>query len=79
VISGPLLSSAYTWDPADSLKVCFDTVSVEDMWRLWEGIDAAYQLSVPYLVRTARLTPVESADAGIADTRTLVFAGRVPE
>lgn len=78
VISGPLLSSAYTWDPSDSLKVCFDTVSVEDMWRLWEGIDAAYQLSLPYLVRTALLTPVERVDAGIADTRTLVFAGGVP-
>jgi hypothetical protein len=78
VVSGPLLSPAYSWDPADTLKVCFDTVSVEDMWRLWEGIDAAYQLSVPYLVRTALLTAVESVDAGIADTRTLVFAGGVP-
>jgi hypothetical protein len=78
VISGPLLSSAFTWDAADSLKVCFDTVSVEDMWRLWDGIDASYQLSVPYLVRTALLTPLESMDARMADTRTLVFAGGVP-
>ena len=48
------------------------------MWRLWDGIDAAYQLSVPYLVRPARLSPVEAIDAPMADTRTLVFAGGVP-
>ena len=75
VMSGPLLSTAYDWEPGDALKVTIDAVSIEDLWRLWDGIDAAYQLSVPYLVRTARLTPVENVDPPMADTRTLVFAG----
>jgi hypothetical protein len=74
VLTGPLLSADYLWDPSDLLKVTLDTVAVDDMWRLWEGIDTAYQLSVPYLVRTALLSPVERIDAPLADTRTLVFA-----
>jgi hypothetical protein len=78
VIAGPLLSTAYTWESDDALKVTLDSVSVEDMWRLWDGIDAAYQLSVPYLVRTVRLTPVENAGGPMADTRTLVYAAGVP-
>lgn len=75
VVSGALLSNDYAWEPHDALKVAIDTVSVDDMWRLWDGIDASYQLSVPYLVRTVRLTPIETADAPMTDTRTLIFAG----
>jgi hypothetical protein len=78
VIAGPLLSTAYTWEPDDALKVTINSVSVEDMWRLWEGIDAAYQLSVPYLVRTIRLAPSETVTAPMVDTRTLVHAVGIP-
>jgi hypothetical protein len=78
VIAGPLLSTTYTWEPDDALKLTINSVSVDDMWRLWEGIDAAYQLSVPYLVRTIRLAPIETTTAPIADTRTLVHAVGVP-
>jgi hypothetical protein len=78
VISGPLLSAAYVWETDDALKLAIDSVSVEDMWRLWDGIDAAYQLSVPYLARTVRLAPTEMVDAPMADTRTLVYAAGVP-
>jgi hypothetical protein len=78
VIAGPLLSTAYTWESDDALKVTIDSVSVEDMWRLWDGIDAAYQLSVPYLIRTVRLAPIETVTAPMADTRTLVHAAGVP-
>jgi hypothetical protein len=78
VISGSSLSSTYTWEADDALKVSLDTLSTEDLWRLWDGIDAAYQLSVPYLVRTARLAPVEATEAPMTDTRTLVFAGGTP-
>jgi hypothetical protein len=79
IISGPLLSSTFTWESDDALKVSVDSVSVEDMWRLWDGIDAAYQLSVPYLVRTARLAPVQTLEGRMVDTRSLVFADGVPQ
>ena len=75
VISGPLLSADYAWEPHDALKLSIDSVSVDDMWRLWDGIDASYQLSVPYLARTVRLPPTETTDAPMTDTRTLIFAG----
>jgi len=79
VISGPLLSTAYSWEPDDALNMTIDSVSVEDMWRLWDGIDAAYQLSIPYLVRTVRLASNDSVDAPMANTRTLVYAGSIPK
>ena len=79
VISGPLLSPAYTWEPRAALKVAIDLITTHDLLRLWDSIDAAYQLSVPYLVRTVTLPATETVEAPMIDTRTLVFVSEVPE
>lgn len=78
LISGPLLDPAYPWEPADALRVSINHLTTEDMLRLWDSLEPPYQLSVPYVVRTARLAARERPDPAIADSRTLVFTPQVP-
>jgi hypothetical protein len=59
LITGPLLDPAYPWEPEDSLRVAINHLSTEDMLRLWDSLEPPYQLSVPYVVRTARLAARE--------------------
>ena len=78
LIAGPLLDPGYPWEAEDSLRVSINHLSTEDMLRLWDSLEPPYQLSVPYVVRTARLAARERPDATIADSRTLVFTPAVP-
>ena len=78
LVSGPLLDPTYPWEPEDSLRVAINHLSTEDMLRLWDSLEPPYQLSVPYVVRTARLAARERPDPAIADSRTLVFTPQVP-
>jgi hypothetical protein len=76
LLTGDLLAPGYPWEPSDALRVSIAQLSTEDMLRLWDSLEPPYQLSVPYLVRTARLAARERVEPVIADTRTLAV---VPE
>jgi hypothetical protein len=79
VIAGTLLHPNYTWEAEDALRVSLSTLSTEDMLRLWDSLVPSYQLSVPYVVRTARLAVRERTEPALADTRTLgLLQGSVP-
>lgn len=79
ILSGPLLDPAYPWQPEDALRVYLDSVSHEDMMRLWDLLDPKYRLSVPYVVRTAKLSPAAvSASAPPVLSRTNVYSPRLP-
>ena len=78
VVTGPLLDPRYQWEPEDGLRVALNHLSTEDMLRLWDSLEPPYQLSVPYVVRTARLAARERSDPAITDSRTLVFTPQVP-
>lgn len=56
ILSGDALDTTYHWDEGVGLKVAIDDLSTEDMLRLWDGLAPQYRLSVPYVVRTVRLT-----------------------
>jgi len=72
VLAGPLLSSAYAWEQGVGLQIAVDSMETEDFLRLWDGFEGPPQLSVPYLVRTVRLAPVERSDAPMVEARTLI-------
>ena len=76
IVQGAWLSPAYAWEPEDALRISLAPMNHEDMMRLWDGFDLAYQLSVPYLVRTVRLagTPVQESPV---TSRTLAFGSRL--
>jgi hypothetical protein len=77
VIAGPLLSPSYGWEAGVGLQVSVDALETEDFLRLWDGFEGPPQLSVPYIVRTVRLAPVERVDAPMVDARTLVAVAAV--
>jgi len=79
VVTGDFLDPAYPWEPDTALKVSLETMSNEDMLRLWDSLEPPYQLSIPYLVRTVLLTPVERAEAGLVEARTHVWVPRVEQ
>ena len=76
IVQGSWLSPAYAWETEDALRISLAPMNHEDMMRLWDGFDLAYQLSVPYLVRTVRLsgTPVREAPV---TSRALALGSRV--
>jgi hypothetical protein len=78
VISGPLLSPSYAWEPGLALQCSPEPLENEDFLRLWDGFEGPPLLSMPYLVRTVRLAPVERVDAPMVETRTLVGIPGMP-
>lgn len=66
ITSGPQLDPAYAWDPGDALKIVLDGDAHDDMMRVWKLLTPAYRLSVPYLVRTVKLAPVEQTTATVS-------------
>jgi len=76
IVQGAWLSPSYSWEPEDALRISLAPMHHEDMMRLWDGFDLPYQLSVPYLVRTARLAPRERIEVP-ATNRALAFGSRI--
>jgi len=72
LLSGSLLSPAYPWEREDALRISLAHLSTEDMLRLWDSLEPPYQLSVPYVLRTARLAARDLPEPSIVDSRTLI-------
>lgn len=77
VLRAPQLSSGYTWEDGDEVKVTMDSLSVEDMMRVWDSLEVPYHLSVPYLARTVLAPSYEQAQAPLVSSR-VIDLGRVP-
>lgn len=78
LLSGNLLAPAYPWEPEDALRVSFANLSTEDMLRLWSSLGVPYRLSVPCVVRTARLTARERMESAPANIHDLVMSPMMP-
>ena len=77
ILSGDQLDPGAPWEEGDALKISLESLTNEDMLRLWDSLEPPYQLSVPYLVRTIRLQPEEEAAVGLVDSRTHIWTTRV--
>ncbi len=78
IVSGALLDPAYPWEDGDALKLSIEPLANEDMMRLWDSLEPTYQLSVPYLVRTVRLRPVERPGAILVESQSTIWTPAVP-
>lgn len=74
IVSGPLLDGSYPWDPEDALRVCIDSLSHEDMMRLWDLLEPTYRLSMPYVVRSVKLGAMDERSAPPVLSRTHVLS-----
>lgn len=76
VLSAELLNGPRpgVFHPDESLTLSHTDLSVEDTFRIWETvIDHAYQLSIPYVVRTLEIDS-ERTEAVYAPVQERVFA-----
>ena len=78
LLSGELLDPNYIWEEGAEIKVALESISNEDMLRMWDSLEPAYRLSIPYLVRTVLLRPQSRDEAPLVDTRTNVWTPALP-
>lgn len=56
--------------PDETVEIVFNDLSNEDLFRIWDLLDASYRLSIPYLVRNVRIESDETVSAeGIVERR----------
>lgn len=76
ILSGDLLQNidpTNEWHEGAEIKIQLESISNEDMLRLWDAVEPSYQLSVSYLVRTVLLQPVEYDQASIVKNKTSIW------
>ncbi len=61
-----------TWGESDTVQVIPEEMSNEDLTRLWDSLASGYRLSVPYIIKTVRLSPSEEPTEG-PPVKTLVY------
>ncbi len=68
-----LAQSDPSWTERESVNIAPDTMSTEDLMRIWDVFDANYTSSVPYVARTIRLRLQQAPTDGSA-VMSRVFA-----
>lgn len=61
-----------SWNENDTVQIIPEEMSTEDLTRLWDSFRIGYRLSVPYIIKTVRLSPDEEQTEG-PPVKTLVF------
>ena len=56
------LSPEGNWGYGDTVQLQPTEMPTEDMMRVWDGVQAGYRLSVPYVARVVRIDPEHEPD-----------------
>lgn len=54
ILTEDRLDPAYAWAEGTALRLSLEPLTVEDLMRIWDGLNRTYVLSIPYVVRTVR-------------------------
>ena len=77
ILSGPLLDPLTDWAAHESIQLCLEDLSTEDVMRTFDSLPTDYKLSVPYVAR------VLVVDGGVAhpapDVSTVVTGSKSTE
>ncbi len=68
ILSGPLLDPIAPWETNESIQLCLEDLSTEDLMRTFDSLPLDYKLSIPYV---ARITVID----GNADQTNRVTQG----
>ena len=74
ILSGPLLDPITPWASNESIQMCLEDLSTEDVMRTFDSLPIDYKLSIPYVARIAVIhgqkhdlaPPVSNLAVGIA-------------
>ncbi len=78
VIPTPMFNTRFPSPDAGAIKITMQAMSMEDLLRIWDALEASYRLSVPYLVRTIRLGAVEEPASPVVEDRVDVYVPALP-
>jgi len=53
IFSGPLLDPTTSWSAKESIQICLEDLSTEDLMRTFDSLPLDYKLSVPYVAKIA--------------------------
>ena len=51
ILSGPLLDPIAPWETNESVQLCLENLSTEDVMRTFDSLPVDYKLSIPYVAR----------------------------
>ncbi|MDX2418964.1 MAG: DUF4255 domain-containing protein [Xanthomonadales bacterium] len=51
ILSGPLLDPIAPWETNESVQLCLEDLSTEDVMRTFDSLPVDYKLSIPYVAR----------------------------
>jgi hypothetical protein len=51
ILSGPLLDPIAPWETNESIQLCLENLSTEDVMRTFDSLPIDYKLSIPYVAR----------------------------
>lgn len=71
ILTEDRLDPAYAWAEGTALRLSLQPLTVEDLLRIWDGLNAPYHLSIPYVVRTVRAGERDAVSG--ADVRASVI------
>jgi hypothetical protein len=54
---GPADLRGGSWDPDDCVQLVFDSLPLEDHYRIWDSAEVAYRLSLTYQARVVGIAP----------------------
>jgi len=72
IFSGPLLDPITNWKANESIQVCLEELSTEDLMRTFDSLPLDYKLSIPYV---ARIAVLHGQDAELGPIVTNAMAG----
>jgi len=53
ILTGPLLDPTTPWESNESIQICLEDLSTEDVMRTFDSLPLDYKLSIPYVARIA--------------------------
>lgn len=76
IFSGPLLDPITPWAPNETIQICLEDLSTEDVMRMFDSLPLDYRLCIPYV---ARITVIRGLRDDLANRAAVVTTGTVPE
>lgn len=76
IFSGPLLDPITHWAPNETIQMCLEDLSTEDVMRMFDSLPLDYKLCIPYV---ARITVIQGVRNDLANRTATVRAGAAPE
>ena len=59
ILSGPMLDPIAPWESNESIQICLEDLSTEDVMRTFDSLPVDYKLSIPYVARIAVIDGVD--------------------